>query len=149
MTNPGRSASTDRAALALWSQGATIAIVGSRTFPSLALVDRVVELLPETTLVVSGSALGVDKRAAASARRRGLYVQELPVDSAEWRTFGPVAGPIRNRLILELAHGVIAFWTGEVERSGTYDCFCAAIKMGLPVWVVSPSGRITERWRWA
>lgn len=106
-----------------------IVIVGSRDYPRLDLVLQFVDALPPETIVVSGAARGVDTVAARRARERGLYVQELPVHSASWTSHGRAAGPIRNRLMVKLGDGVVAFWNWRSPGSWTIgspaQCFSA------------------------
>ncbi len=116
----------------------TIAIVGSRHFPRHEYVKLVVEALPLETIVVSGSAFGVDRIAAREARFRGLYVQELPVHRDSWKSHGRKAGPMRNAFVVRLVDGVIAFW--DWKSRGTRSTIQLAVEAGLPVWVISPNG---------
>jgi hypothetical protein len=107
-----------------------VAIVGSRDFPKLTLVDATVAALPADTVVISGGARGVDRRAAYAAKRRGLEVVEL---EAIWSQ-GRGAGLARNSKIVAAADRVIAFWDGQSR--GTMDTVRKARAAGKPVEVV-------------
>lgn len=111
-----------------------VAIVGSRDYPNLEHVDAYVESLPTDTVVVSGGARGVDTRAAARARERGLCVEEY---LADWERFGRAAGMIRNKKVLDVCERVVAFWDGSSR--GTAHTIREAIKRGLRVEVKGTS----------
>ena len=87
-----------------------IAIVGSRGYRNLWKVVRVIDVLAEDDVVVSGGAHGVDETAARAARGRGLEVVE---HLAEWKKHGRRAGILRNGLIVQEADVVVAFWDGK------------------------------------
>ena len=87
-----------------------IAIVGSRDFQSLELVDAYVETLPRGTVVLTGGARGVDQRAEKAARVRGLATQ---VFRADWQRYGRQAGFRRNAEMVASADQVTAFWDGS------------------------------------
>lgn len=105
-----------------------VAIVGSRDFANLALVNLVVSRLAEGCTVVSGGARGVDKAAAVAAKRRGLQVLEFIPD---WDRDGKAAGFLRNSLIVGNCDVLIAFWDGKSR--GTADAIRKAQAAGKPV----------------
>lgn len=109
-----------------------VAIVGSRDYPDLNDVHRYVESLPENTIVVSGGAQGVDKRAENAARFYGLPFLIIP---ARWE-HGRGAGFIRNQLIVAAADRVVAFWDGKSK--GTKHTIDIAHSDGKPVQVYLP-----------
>lgn len=116
-----------------------IAIVGSRDFAHLAYVDDYVRDLPPETVIVSGGARGVDRRAEHAARLRGLAVD---VHHADWGANGKGAGMIRNYIIVRECDRLVAFWDG-VSR-GTEHSINLAITAGKPVVVVSPDGTMKD-----
>lgn len=87
-----------------------IAIVGSRDFGTLGLVEDYVRSLPLDTVVVSGGARGVDQRAEFVARQRDMPVQ---IFKADWTRHGKSAGFRRNAQIVGYADKVVAFWDGK------------------------------------
>lgn len=89
---------------------ANIAIVGSRTFADMERVRILVRELPPESVIISGGARGVDSVAEEEARKRGM---EVRVFRPDWKAHGRAAGPIRNRLIIEAADEVWAFWDGQ------------------------------------
>ena len=48
-----------------------IAIVGSRTFPQLELVDWLIQELPEGLTIISGGAVGVDPGGSEGSQSQG------------------------------------------------------------------------------
>jgi len=86
------------------------AIIGSRDYPKLDDVDRLIDELPLDVVVVSGGATAVDRRAATRARARGIEVEEIPVDKT---TANQGSGPMRSFQITLTAAKVFAFWDGR------------------------------------
>lgn len=114
-----------------------VGIVGSRIFPTddLVLVDRVVDVLPPDTTIVSGGAVGVDRRAVERGKMRGMQtIVVLP----DWNQFGRQAGPIRNKEIVRLSDYLVAFWDGKSR--GTLHTIKRAEQVGKVVLVVRPLG---------
>ena len=108
-----------------------VAIVGSRDYPRLDRVREYVTGLPAETVVVSGGARGVDRTAQRAAEERGLSIQVWP---ALWDAHGKRAGYLRNRLIVETADRIVAFWDGQSK--GTKHTIDLAIAAGKPVEVL-------------
>lgn len=86
-----------------------ILISGSREFRNLKKVDKAIGGFPMNVVILHGGARGVDARADHAARRKGLEVEILRPD---W-SIGKKAGPLRNRVLVEKADVVYAFWDGE------------------------------------
>lgn len=84
--------------------------------------------------VVHGGARGADALAGIAARSLGLPEEEHPAD---WRGRGKIAGPERNRLMLDLgADRVVAFKNGfdpASGRGGTENMVKIAQEAGVPV----------------
>jgi predicted Rossmann fold nucleotide-binding protein DprA/Smf involved in DNA uptake len=110
--------------------GMKVAIIGSRNYAKLHLVQKMVEVLPPGCILISGGARGVDTIAEEAARSRGLTVQVFP---AEWRKYGRGAGIRRNRDIIAHADVVLAFWNGI--SPGTEHSIQLAKSLGKPVQV--------------
>lgn len=94
--------------------------------------DRVklrLEQLPQTAVVVHGGAAGVDTIAHHLAIARGLDVVRWPAD---WKTFGPSAGPKRNQFMLDHApiDTVLAFHRDIRSSVGTKDMLARAQREG-------------------
>ena len=83
-----------------------IAIVGSRSIT----VNNLGDYLPEnTTEIVSGGAIGVDRSAKNYAKTHNIKLKEfLP----EYERYGRSAPLKRNLQIIDYADEVIAFWDG-------------------------------------
>ena len=83
-----------------------IAIVGSRSIT----VNNLGDYLPEnTTEIVSGGAIGVDRSARNYAKTHNIKIKEfLP----EYERYGRSAPLKRNLQIIDYADEVIAFWDG-------------------------------------
>ena len=113
-----------------------IAIVGSRKYPAMTEVWAFVNELPKDTIVISGGASGVDSVAEDTAASLGLRTLIFPVaknglppyphGKAEFRK----RAMARNKLIVEMADEVHAFWDGE--SNGTRDTIEWAKKLGKP-----------------
>ncbi len=93
----------------------------------LADVDAVVAGLPESTVVVSGGAYGVDARAVRVASDRGLaFAEHLPGDEPSPQRFF-----LRNQRIVDDSAELIA-WVSPWAR-GTHDSIRRARERGIPV----------------
>lgn len=111
-----------------------IAIIGSREKYLAApwivkqQVREYVEDLPRDTIIVSGGARGVDSYAEQAARGCGL---PLTLFLADWATHGKAAGFIRNKLVVDEADRVVAFWDGESR--GTANALKQARVLGKQI----------------
>lgn len=111
-----------------------LAIVGSRDYPDLGQVSAYLDLFcseqeqyrmaPSTTaegypepgydpmpVLISGGARGADSAAVEYGKR--AWNLEAIVFPAEWDKHGTKAGFIRNKLIVDAADFIVAFWDGE------------------------------------
>ena len=102
-----------------------IAIIGSR---GLTLDDITNYLPEECTEIVSGGARGIDRSARYYADMYGIPLKEfLP----NYRVHGAKAPLVRNRLIVDYADVVYAFWDGNSR--GTRYVIEYAQSVGKPV----------------
>ena len=102
-----------------------VAVVGSRSL----WVDRLEEFLPpQTTEIVTGGARGVDSCAMAYAETHGL---KQKVFWPDYEQYGKSAPLVRNRLIVDYADCVLAFWDGTSR--GTVYTVQYARQQGKPV----------------
>lgn len=108
----------------------TIAVVGSRDYPDLDMVDRFINRLPLTIILMSGGAKGVDKRVEQAAARRGMKVI---VYIPNWDKHGKGAGMIRNTRVVEESDAVVVFWDGRSK--GSQDVIAKAIKADKLGWI--------------
>ena len=107
------------------------AIVGSRHFPELAQVAAYVASLPPGSMVVTGSASGVDAEATRVARERGLSVIRVPASFEEARDARAAAD--RNQRLVDQADVLVAFWDGV--STGTRGTVERALDSGKEVHV--------------
>lgn len=102
-----------------------VAVIGSRSITN-AEIDRLIP--PDTTLIVSGGAAGVDTLAERIADRRGIKKLILYPD---YELYGKSAPLIRDKLIVENSEMLIAIWDGE--STGTEFTISYAKRRGIPV----------------
>ena len=87
-----------------------VAIVGSR-----GLYSDLSDFIPkETTEIISGGAMGIDKCAEEYAKKNNI---KLTVIRPDYKQFGRRAPLIRNLEIIDKADLVIAFW--DTKSNGT------------------------------
>jgi predicted Rossmann fold nucleotide-binding protein DprA/Smf involved in DNA uptake len=110
---------------------AKIALIGTRGFSNTRLLDQVMqEYLPTIKTLISGGAKGADRLGAAWARKNGIETQIFNPDHKRYKH----AFHHRNRLIVELADLIVAFWDGH--STGTAYTIGYARRLGKPVWIV-------------
>ena len=104
-----------------------VAIIGSRNIT----VEHLDKYLPQnTTEIVSGGAVGVDKCAENFAREQKIaFTEFLP----QYSLYGKRAALIRDALIADYADMVIAFWDGE-SHGTAYTVKCAR-ELGKVVYI--------------
>lgn len=120
-----------------------VIIAGTRTYAdyqTLRIVSDTVigelrSMTPDAPVtIISGDASGADTLGKRYAKERGYLLKRFPVD---WKLFGKMAGPVRNRQMLEYAKAglpvLIAFWDG-VSR-GTKNMITIAEDAGAAVFV--------------
>lgn len=110
-----------------------VAIVGSRNFPKREKVLAYLATMRHSDVVVSGGARGVDTWAVEMAESVGMHTM---VFSADWEKHGRGAGLIRNRLIVNEADKVVAFWDGESK--GTQNTIATALHLRKNLEVIFP-----------
>ena len=76
--------------------------------------------------VVSGCASGVDRCGEEYARMNNLKISRFP---ANWKDYGPSAGPRRNKQMAEYADAVALFPGGR----GTESMHKEAMKAGIKI----------------
>ncbi len=85
-----------------------VGVVGSRDFKDYSQMESVLSEI-EISLIVSGGARGADSLAELYASENSI---PFTVYIARWELHGKAAGVIRNRLIVDNADMVVAFWDG-------------------------------------
>ena len=104
-----------------------IAVVGSREFKDNELIIKQLIIDGEMTEFISGGARGVDSFAediVDSTVKKTIF-------KSDWDKYGKSAGFIRNKLIIDEANMVLAFWDGKSK--GTKHSIDLAIKAGKPL----------------
>ena len=95
-----------------------IAIIGSR---SVTVSDLTPYVPHDCSEIVSGGARGVDLCAAKFAKEKGIKLTEfLP----NYKKYGRSAPLLRNKLIVEYADSVIAFWDGASKGTAYVIKLC-------------------------
>lgn len=119
-----------------------LAVVGSRNYPHLIHVDRLIVALPTDLTIITGGAKGVDQRAEEMARHRGMTVEmyrpEYDKAPADQKRRAPLA---RNQKIVDACEAMIAFHDGV--STGTLHAVNLARKAGKCVVVIEPIKRET------
>ena len=90
-----------------------LAIVGSRTFDDYECLCKETTSrfrIEDIEYIVSGGARGADSLGARFARENGIQLLEF---KADWKTYGKVAGFIRNHDIVKACTHCLAFWDGQ------------------------------------
>lgn len=102
-----------------------VAVIGSRTIKNADISEYIPK---ETTHIITGGAVGVDRLAEREARKRGI---SLIVFKPDYETHGKAAPLVRNKLIAKECDMLIAFWDGSSR--GTVFTWRYAQKLGKPV----------------
>lgn len=112
-------------------------IAGSRDIYDsyMLIVEAVKESGFDVTSVISGCARGVDKTAISWAADNMMAWHEYPAD---WKSWGKIAGLMRNEEMAKNADALIAIWDGKSR--GTKDMIERAKKHNLKVFVKQVSG---------
>lgn len=98
-------------------------------------IRRVIEKLPDDTVIIEGGAQGVDTFARWEAGRRGLWVVTVPVEKSHWGKHGRSAGFRRNRVMLDLEPELVIAFHDGVSR-GTQGCIDEARRRSIHVEVI-------------
>lgn len=105
-----------------------VAIIGSRTI----FIENIEDYIPKgTTEIVSGGAKGVDTCAKLFAESNNItYSEFLP----EYKKYGRAAPIVRNRLIVDSADIIIAFWDGTSKGTKSVIDYCKKNKKEIFVY---------------
>lgn len=119
-----------------------ILICGSRGWTDPRIIWRDLEVLAEMhpdAEIIHGAARGADTIAGEAAKALGLKVTEVP---AQWTQFGPSAGPIRNKQMLDMAPDRLIAYRCAGESKGTDHMVKIARRAGVPIRILDPAGRV-------
>ena len=123
-------------------QGATrrICVAGGRNFDNYealaAVLTRHLSSTTEKAAIVSGGARGADALGERYAREHRM---ELHIYPADWKTYGKLAGFIRNAAMAHIADELVAFWDGRSH--GTRNMIEQMVRLGKPVAVFDYEGQ--------
>ena len=107
-----------------------VAVVGSRT---LCVENWGKYLPPNTDIIISGGAKGIDQSVGAYARSHGITLKEfLP----EYDKYGKRAPLLRNISIIENADLVLAFWDGKSRGTEFVIDMCRARSIPIQVFLM-------------
>jgi hypothetical protein len=112
-----------------------VLVCGSRDWEDHEAITRRLSALPgehRPVTIVQGGARGADRMAARAARYWGFDVEEHPAD---WEKHGKIAGPIRNREMLDSGIDLVLAFQRDGSR-GTQHTIDEARRRGIPVEVV-------------
>lgn len=109
-----------------------IAVVGSRTFQDYDTLKKILDGLEKPFIIVSGGAVGADQLAERYAKENGLLTE---IYRPDWERYGRAAGMIRNKILIDKADQVVAFWDGK--STGTQNTIERATKAGKLLFVTS------------
>ncbi len=110
-----------------------VAIVGSRSL-DIEIPEGIIP--DDTTVIISGSANGIDKAAREYALNHHILITEI---LPEYGLYGKSAPLRRNDCIIKLCDAVYAFWDGK--SSGTGYVITHSKKLGKPVFVYVWDGK--------
>ena len=111
-----------------------IAIIGGRDFNDYVELLRQMQnryRQKDITHIVSGGAKGADSLAEEFAKQ---FNYEMIIFPAKWDRYGRGAGFIRNKLIIDEANEVVAFWDGASK--GTLSSIKLAEKAGKTLHII-------------
>ncbi len=112
-----------------------LAIIGSRTLLDFDKNLILRHIPPETTVIISGGARGIDSLAKHIAGELGLDFLEVKPDYAR---YGKTAPFNRNAAMVSMADRVLAVW--DFNSRGTAHAIAQCIKQGVPVRIIGPDG---------
>jgi hypothetical protein len=112
---------------------------GDRRRSCNALVERIVLRLLKRygrdILIVNGGAPGVEWAFLQACRELGVNVE---VHTADWRTLGNIAGPARNREMVQAGADLCMAFHRTLETSkGTKDCVRQSLAAGIPAYLIA------------
>ena len=103
-------------------------VAGGRNFDHYPYLEQTLYDHPEITEVVCGEARGADTLGKEWALDNKVPVASFP---ANWKVFGPRAGPMRNIQMGDYADQLVAFW--DRKSRGTEHMINYMKSLGKPV----------------
>jgi YspA, cpYpsA-related SLOG family len=94
-------------------------------------------------VIVHGGAPGVDNAFATACHELGIMAEP---HVADWYRLGNIAGPARNREMVEAGADLCIALHRSIETSkGTKDCVRQALAAGIPIWLVEDEQAAPKR----
>ena len=123
-----------------------VQVTGDRNWRDALVIYSVVAEIADThdATLRSGDAMGADIIADVCAQIHGWKVERYP---AEWKKFGPSAGPKRNQLMVDLepkADLAIAFHPDLGKSKGTKDMLMRCLNNDIKSFLFS-GGRFDRK----
>jgi len=115
-----------------------VLITGGRSYDDQDRLERALDELHSKhgfTSLMHGDASGADRLAGQWAVSRGVLVEAY---AADWKNLGRIAGPIRNKKMLEEKPDLVVAFPGG---KGTADMISKAKKSGCDIVLVDCSGQ--------
>jgi len=107
--------------------------------------ERIREILisyPPDTVVIEGEASGADKLCKEVAKSLGMTVIPVPAD---WNKYGRAAGPIRNKLMLDIKPEIVIAFHNNIQSSkGTKNCLMQARQRGIRTLVLTEKEEVNK-----
>ena len=112
-----------------------VIISGDRNWTNESVIKKVIDSLPEDTVIVEGDCSGADRIAGELAKARGLKIE---VYAAKWNLYGKGAGPIRNYEMLATNPDIVYAFHNDIKTSkGTKHMISIAEKNKVPVVLIT------------
>lgn len=113
-----------------------VAIVGSRGLD----IEIPEKLIPKNaSLIISGGAVGIDRKARDFAYEKGIKIIEI---LPEYDLYGRKAPLLRNDVIIEQSDAVVVFWDGKSRGSEYVIRKCRQLHKRVDVYLVNDKGDI-------
>jgi len=108
---------------------------GSRDWKNKGRIQDILEKYPKDTIIIQGEASGADKLCKEVAKSLGMVVIPVPAD---WDKYGKAAGPIRNKLMLDMKPEIVIAFHNNIQSSkGTKNCLMQARQQGIRTLVLT------------
>ena len=108
-----------------------------------AVLNRLIVRYGPNLVVVHGGACGVDQSFQVACETMGVTVEP---HLADWKGLGNVAGPARNREMVQAGADLcIGLHRSLASSKGTKDCVRQALAAGIPVWLIEDERAVPKR----